>query len=195
MSQTTSNEMNLKNIPRITEEARDRIRRKSAYSLPLRPSEENIKPEVIKKCLYAFVTDKEDSVLGELDRVIDDINGRFVSYTGGVGAEVDADGAFSHGAYTRATRKYQAVFGTANAENDEALFIVGNGRLGEGDIPIERSNAFEVISDVEGNVYMKLGNTILRENTFGELTEAFAELPVALDSIISIQAGLIGGDI
>ena len=89
------------------------------------------------------------------------------SHAGGEGAETTAYGAFSHGAYTRATEKYQVVFGKANAESPSALFIIGNGKLNDDDTPIEkyRSNAFQVLQTKEtGEVYIMVGSAYLAES-------------------------------
>lgn len=61
-----------------------------------------------------------------------------------IGNETEASGkdSFAAGWKTRATRWLQAVFGSANAEDPDALFIVGNGSDDD-----DRKNAFVVKSD------------------------------------------------
>ena len=50
------------------------IRRKSAYNLPDRPSERGMKPAEIKQAIAGPVTDSENSVLSELQRVVTEAN-------------------------------------------------------------------------------------------------------------------------
>lgn len=50
------------------------IKRKSAFNLPDRPSERGMKPDEIKRALYAPITDDENSALAELGRVIKELN-------------------------------------------------------------------------------------------------------------------------
>lgn len=58
----------------ISAEVAAAIKKKSAFNLPDRPSERGMKPDEIKRALYAPITDNENSVLAELGRVIDDTN-------------------------------------------------------------------------------------------------------------------------
>ena len=58
----------------ISAEVAAAIKKKSAFNLPDRPSERGMKPDEIKRALYAPITDDEDSVLAELGRVIDETN-------------------------------------------------------------------------------------------------------------------------
>ena len=69
-------------INAISQAARQAIFDKSAGNLPYDPVSAGMSPEDIKKALYAFVTDGENSVLAELDRVIRETN----SALGQVGA-------------------------------------------------------------------------------------------------------------
>ena len=61
-------------IKKVSEETRAAIKRKSAYSLPNRPSEAGMKPDEIKRAFYQPVVDFTLSALGEVDRVVDEIN-------------------------------------------------------------------------------------------------------------------------
>ena len=69
-----------------------------------------------------------------------------------------ASGHSSHasGYGTRATATAQTVVGKNNKENNDALFIVGNG---SSSADANRKNAFEVL--LNGNI--KIGNTTLSE--------------------------------
>jgi hypothetical protein len=69
----------------------------------------------------------------------------------------DAKYAIAAGDTLIATAEGQAVFGKYNTENDEALFIVG-----DGESDTNRHNAFEVISR-DGVVYLKVGETEISE--------------------------------
>ena len=64
-------------INNIKNETICKIKRKSAYSLPTRPSEEQIHADTIKSALYAFVTDNENSVISEINRIVKEINDTF----------------------------------------------------------------------------------------------------------------------
>lgn len=61
----------INNVSQTTEQA---IKRKSAYGLPDRPSESGMRSGEIKKAFYASITDKGDSVLSELKRVVGEVN-------------------------------------------------------------------------------------------------------------------------
>lgn len=61
-------------IEKISPQMQDKIKRKSAYSLPQRPSEEQLGAERIKQAFYTFVTDDENSVLSEINRIVDQTN-------------------------------------------------------------------------------------------------------------------------
>lgn len=67
----------MKRTDGISEETRDRIRRRSAYTLPTRPSDEGWSADKIKKALYAFVTDGETSVISEINRIVNEENGQW----------------------------------------------------------------------------------------------------------------------
>ena len=81
------------------------------------------------------------------------------------GTNTIASGHSSHasGYGTQATATAQTVVGKNNALNDNALFIVGNGKS-----TTNRSNAFEVISTSSG-VSLKVGNTTLTEAQLNKL--------------------------
>lgn len=64
-------------INAISQAARQAIFEKSAGNLPYDPVTAGMSPEDIKKTLYSFVTDGENSVLAELDRVIREANRAF----------------------------------------------------------------------------------------------------------------------
>lgn len=70
------------------------------------------------------------------------------SHAGGEGAEATGLRSFAHGWYTKAKEADQFVVGKFNADNADALFVVGNGE-DEG----HRSNAFVV--DKNGKAYVK----------------------------------------
>lgn len=61
-------------IKPISSTTKASILRKTAYALPLRPSESGISAEDIKKAFYSGMTDKEDSIMAELERVISEAN-------------------------------------------------------------------------------------------------------------------------
>jgi hypothetical protein len=65
----------LKQIEAVGEEKLARIRAMSAYSLPINPSERGLTPEQIKARFYAPIVGQSLSVLTELGRVIEGVNG------------------------------------------------------------------------------------------------------------------------
>lgn len=64
-------------IEKTSREARDAMRKKSALMLPNNPSAAGMKPDAIRKTLVAPVLDSDDSILSELDRIVDEINESF----------------------------------------------------------------------------------------------------------------------
>ena len=69
----------MSNINSITSNTKDAIKRKSAYSLPDRPSDQGMKPEDIKRAFWQPIVDVTYSSLTEIDRVIDEINNIFAN--------------------------------------------------------------------------------------------------------------------
>lgn len=67
-------------ISKISAETKDAIKRKSAYSLPDRPSDQGMKPDEIKRAFWQPIVDVTYSALGEIDRVIDEVNEIFNAY-------------------------------------------------------------------------------------------------------------------
>lgn len=61
-------------INKVDEATKVAIKRKSAYSLPNRPSEQGMKADDIKKAFWQPVIDVTNSTLSELDRVVDETN-------------------------------------------------------------------------------------------------------------------------
>lgn len=64
-------------INKTNEAVREAISRKSAYALPNRPSESGMKPDEIRRAFWGPVIDAEESVLSEIDRVVDEANEEF----------------------------------------------------------------------------------------------------------------------
>ena len=61
-------------INKVSQETREAIKRKSVFSLPDRPSDAGMKAKDIKRAFYEPVTDAALSALGEVDRVVDEVN-------------------------------------------------------------------------------------------------------------------------
>ena len=70
---------NNQRIPKTSEAVRKAILRKSAYSLPNTPSDLGYTAEQIRRTLYKGFIDNENSVLSELDRVVDAANDAFAA--------------------------------------------------------------------------------------------------------------------
>lgn len=61
-------------INKTTDATKDKIRRKSAQFLPDNPSARGMKADDIRKAFYMPVTDTADSILYEMDRIVDEAN-------------------------------------------------------------------------------------------------------------------------
>lgn len=68
-------------INKISDSARNAIIKKSVMMLPNNPSEKGFKAEAIKKAMYDFVTGKKESIIAELDRLVDEITDAFTDTT------------------------------------------------------------------------------------------------------------------
>ena len=67
-------------IQKISEITKNSILQKSVYNLPDRPSEMGMNPTEIKKAFYKPITDLNNSVLTEIDRVIDESNNDLLEF-------------------------------------------------------------------------------------------------------------------
>ena len=63
-----------KRVQKASEETKNSIKRKSAHSLPVNPSERGWKPDEIKRAFYAPITETAQSVLAEQDRIVSEVN-------------------------------------------------------------------------------------------------------------------------
>lgn len=92
------------------------------------------------------------------------------SHAGGFGSESAGRRSFTHGYFAKAEQEDQFVVGRCNKASEKALFIVGNGsNSGTESAPqLNLSNAFEVISDVNGAA-IKVGNTTITEAQLNQL--------------------------
>lgn len=66
------------NVQKVTHDVKEAIKRKSAYMLPNNPTESGWKASDIRKALYEALIGTKESLLTELERVIDEINENFV---------------------------------------------------------------------------------------------------------------------
>ena len=66
--------MDKRQIENISANAEEAIKRKTAYGLPDRPSESGMRADEIKKAFYAAITDKTDSLLAEIKRIVNESN-------------------------------------------------------------------------------------------------------------------------
>jgi hypothetical protein len=67
-------------INKISQNTKNAIIRKSVSSLPDRPTESGVKTTTLKGAFYKFVTDDNQSVLAEIDRVIEELNNELPVY-------------------------------------------------------------------------------------------------------------------
>ena len=61
-------------VNKVSETAREKILRKTPYAHSVRPSDDGMGSGQVKKMFYQAVTDREDSALAEVDRVVDEVN-------------------------------------------------------------------------------------------------------------------------
>ncbi|MBR2984085.1 MAG: hypothetical protein IKC60_01100, partial [Clostridia bacterium] len=61
-------------INKVSKETRNKILTKSAKGLPDNPSAMGMKPEEIKMAFYAPITDANSGLIGDIDRVVEEVN-------------------------------------------------------------------------------------------------------------------------
>src|SRR5690554_1681192 len=61
-------------IQQINNETKEKIKRKTAYGFPNKPSASGIPPEIIKRTSYAPLVDDEISIVAEINRIVDEAN-------------------------------------------------------------------------------------------------------------------------
>ena len=61
-------------VEKVSETAREKILRKTPYAHSVRPSDDGMSAGQVKKMFYQAITDREDSVLAQVDRVVDEVN-------------------------------------------------------------------------------------------------------------------------
>ena len=61
-------------VEKVSETAREKILRKTPYAHSVRPSDDGMSAGQVKKMFYQALTDREDSALAEVDRVVDEVN-------------------------------------------------------------------------------------------------------------------------
>lgn len=61
-------------IQQINNETKEKIKRKTAYGFPNKPSASGIPPEIIKRTSYAPLVDDENSIVAEINRLVDEAN-------------------------------------------------------------------------------------------------------------------------
>lgn len=105
----------------------------------------------------------------------------------GITTKAIHDGSHSSGEQTRTGRNNQTVVGEWNKVVEYALFVVGNGEFEE-----NRKNAFEVKADGSAEVQIQ-GNTDNSVVIKSYVDNLCGDIETALDSIIAIQEGMIGG--
>ena len=96
------------------------------------------------------------------------------SYTTGFGSQAIGTYSYAAGCGSKATIDYQTVFGRYNAEDSNAMFVVGNGTDSS-----NRSNLMTL-----GNNYVRIGST---DNTFINMNNEGLELLSSSASLFSIN--------
>ena len=61
-------------VNKISKISRDKIISKSVQPLPNNPGRAGMKADAVKKAMFAFVTDEKESVVEEINRVVEEIN-------------------------------------------------------------------------------------------------------------------------
>ena len=136
----------INNVSPTTEQA---IKRKSAYGLPDRPSESGMRSGEIKKAFYASITDKGDSVLSELKRVVGEVNNvldkiyTILDDDSALGGKVDVDQKIENANKVMVTNEVGEVTPSnvitlgdckcysENDDNGESSFVIEFGSKGE----------------------------------------------------------------
>lgn len=96
-------------INKVSQTTKDAIKRKSAYALPDRPSDQGMKPDEIKRAFWQPIVDVTNSTIAELDRVIDELN-RYIENT--------SDAHFSDKNNPHGVTKEQVGLGNVNNTAD-----------------------------------------------------------------------------
>lgn len=131
-------------ILKTSDNTKRNIKRKTAYSMPDRPAEKGMKAEDVKKAFWSPLLDSEDSILSEIDRVVDEVNADLLE----MGAKVNAleetklkvDNTTTNISYTFIDNEFK----TYNAENITNITLT---------IP-------EVEMGFSGGVNIKIGETL-----------------------------------
>lgn len=107
-------------VNKTSDDTKRNIKRKTAYAMPDRPSEKGMKAEDVKKAFWAPLLDGDDSILSEVDRVVDEVNADLAE----MGTKVNAleettfktDNATTNVDYTFVDNEFKS-FVAANIEN------------------------------------------------------------------------------
>ena len=76
-------------ITQITQEKISTLRRKSTTSAPTRPGDHNYKAGDVKHLFIAPLLDPQDSVVQEVNRIVEEANGELASANSAIGGKVD----------------------------------------------------------------------------------------------------------
>ena len=124
--------MDIKKIENVSAKTEQAIQRKSAYALPDRPSESGMRADEIKKAFYSSITDKNDSVLSELKRVVNESNNIFEEMQGEINDKLtknDIDKELSNESESAVQNKVlynPVVFAESERQKSKNLFKVNN---------------------------------------------------------------------
>lgn len=177
-------------VKKVTDETKRAILNKSAFALPDRPSEAGIPATTVKKAFYAPITDSTDSVLSEIDRVVDEVNQSLE--TGGV--EVDTTPTEGSGKPVTSGGVYTAIqdsIAEAEAYADEkATEAVGTARTYTDSQNTVVYNNAKSYADTKSNAALASAKTYTDDRVEGKQDALIAgEGITIIDNVISSTGG------
>lgn len=146
-------------MQKISTEMRDKIKRKTAYSLPDRPTEAGIPPERIKRAAYQGLTDEQSSIVSEINRIVDEANGEITEIVEGEGVSLATLDTALYEHTTGETSHTKSQVGLSNVDNVKQLphsYLDNDTTLGGEDasdekVPTQKA-VYERTKDILSNV-------------------------------------------
>ena len=105
----------MEQIPNISQETKDKIKRSSAYSLPNNPTGAGYKPQDIKNAFFKPIVDVQNSILAELEKLITELNKILPTRSNG---DVDGD---SQSSQSSQSKKQVLLYTVENEEDIETV--------------------------------------------------------------------------
>lgn len=176
-------------INKITDEKINKLRKKSAKALPDKPSERGYTADQLKNAFSGFVVDDENSVIEEINKLIDSINAEFNKLVG----TSDSNGTIID-KISKTFQSQNPILSLNSDSNGKLKYTTYNNRHNV-EIDIVPSNT--VISSqndlctLDGKVVLDKKALLNRISTLEENYNALTEnAPETLDTITEIAAAL-----